>query len=351
MDLELHHTPVMTPATIRALNVQSGGRYIDATLGEGGHSKSILASANPGGQILGLDADPEAVAVATERLAAEGDSFLAINVNFRDIRATALRYKFVPVHGVLFDLGVSSLQLDREARGFSFRRSDPLDMRFSLDQKISAADIVNNYAESDLADLIFHLGEDRAARKIARAIVLNRPIGTSLELGEVIEKASPRRGKRINPATRTFQAIRIAVNDELSAMAAYTLADYEYREFVDDGGVDYAGNAIPGLPEERLFAEVAWRDSDVGYATLDMRYAGSFYADNANTAKIDNAWIFNGRVGKKIEAGDDDLTIYFGIDNLFDEVYFDNIRINAFGGRYYEPAPDRTFYTGLAYEL
>ena len=145
--------------------------------------------------------------------------------------------------------------------------------------------------------------------------------------------------------------LEYAVNDELSAMAAYTLADYEYREFVDDGGVDYAGNAIPGLPEERLFAEVAWRDSDVGYATLDMRYAGSFYADNANTAKIDNAWIFNGRVGKTIDAGDDNLTVYFGIDNMFDEVYFDNIRINAFGGRYYEPAPDRTFYTGLAYEL
>jgi iron complex outermembrane receptor protein len=145
--------------------------------------------------------------------------------------------------------------------------------------------------------------------------------------------------------------LEYAVNDELSAMAAYTLADYEYREFVNDGGVDYAGKAIPGLPEERLFAEVAWRDSDVGYATLDMRYAGSFYADNANTAKIDNAWIFNGRVGKTIDAGDDNLTVYFGIDNMFDEVYFDNIRINAFGGRYYEPAPDRTFYTGLAYEL
>ncbi|MES1946479.1 TonB-dependent receptor [Salinisphaera sp. C84B14] len=145
--------------------------------------------------------------------------------------------------------------------------------------------------------------------------------------------------------------LEYAFNDELSAMAAYTLADYEYRDFVDDSGNDYAGNALPGLPEERLFAELAWRDADVGYATLDMRYAGSFYADNANTAKIDHAWIFNGRIGKTIEAGDDKLTVYFGIDNLFDEVYFDNIRINAFGGRYYEPAPDRTFYTGLAYEL
>ncbi|MCZ6539448.1 MAG: 16S rRNA (cytosine(1402)-N(4))-methyltransferase RsmH [Chloroflexi bacterium] len=218
MGIELHHTPVMTPEVLQALSVQPGGRYIDATLGEGGHSKSILSAAEPGGQVLGLDADPEAVSVATERLADAGEKFLALNVNFRDIRATALRYEFVPVHGVLFDLGVSSLQLDRETRGFSFRRADPLDMRFSFDQQLTASDIVNEYAESELADLIFHLGEDRAARRIARVIVRNRPISTSLELAELIEKASPRRGRRTNPATRTFQAIRIAVNDELSAL-------------------------------------------------------------------------------------------------------------------------------------
>ena len=218
MGLELHHTPVMTPEIMQALNVQAGGRYIDATLGEGGHSKEILKGANPGGQVLGLDADAEAITVATERLAEHGDAFLAINSNFRDIRATALRYEFVPVHGVLFDLGVSSLQLDRESRGFSFRRADPLDMRFSFDQQVTAADIVNGYAESELADLIFHLGEDRAARRIARAIVRNRPVNTSLELAEVIENVNPRRGRRTNPATRTFQAIRIAVNDELSAL-------------------------------------------------------------------------------------------------------------------------------------
>lgn len=218
MGLELHHTPVMTPEIMQALNIQPGGRYIDATLGEGGHSKSILAATEPGGQLLGLDADPEAVSVATERLGDRGEQFLALNVNFRDIRATALRYEFVPVHGVLFDLGVSSLQLDRETRGFSFRRADPLDMRFSFEQQVTAADIVNGYAESELADLIFHLGEDRAARRIARAIVRNRPINTSSELAEVIEKVNPRRGRRTNPATRTFQAIRIAVNDELSAL-------------------------------------------------------------------------------------------------------------------------------------
>ena len=218
MGLELHHEPVMMPEIMQALNVQPGGRYIDGTLGEGGHSKEILRAADPGGQGLGLDADAEAITVATERLAEHGESFRAVNVNFRDVRATALQYEFVPVHGVLFDLGVSSLQLDRESRGFSFRRADPLDMRFSFDQQITAADIVNHYAESELADIIFHLGEDRAARRIARAIVRSRPILTSLELAEVIEKVNPRRGKRTHPATQTFQAIRIAVNDELSAL-------------------------------------------------------------------------------------------------------------------------------------
>jgi|TARA_B110000438_G_scaffold199305_1_gene190841 16S rRNA (cytosine1402-N4)-methyltransferase len=218
MGLELHHEPVMMPEIMQALNVQPGGRYIDGTLGEGGHSREILRAADPGGQVLGLDADAEAITVATERLAEYGDSFRAVNANFRDVRATALQHEFVPVHGVLFDLGVSSLQLDRESRGFSFRRADPLDMRFSFDQQITAADIVNRYGESELADIIFHLGEDRAARRIARAIVRSRPILTSIELAEVIEKVNPRRGKRTHPATQTFQAIRIAVNDELSAL-------------------------------------------------------------------------------------------------------------------------------------
>jgi 16S rRNA (cytosine1402-N4)-methyltransferase len=218
MGLELHHEPVMMPEIMKALNVQPGGRYIDGTLGEGGHSREILRAADPGGQVLGLDADAEAITVATERLADYSESFRAVNVNFRDVRATALEHEFVPVHGVLFDLGVSSLQLDRESRGFSFRRADPLDMRFSFDQQITAADIVNHYAESELADIIFHLGEDRAARRIAREIVRSRPIMTSIELAEIIEKANPRRGKRTHPATQTFQAIRIAVNDELSAL-------------------------------------------------------------------------------------------------------------------------------------
>jgi 16S rRNA (cytosine1402-N4)-methyltransferase len=218
MGLETRHVPVMVPECLETLNVQPGGRYIDATAGEGGHSQAIMRASEPGGQVLALDADQEAVAVASARLSSHNEGFLAVNANFRDIRITALRHDFVPVHGVLFDLGVSSLQLDREARGFSFRRSDPLDMRFSIEQRVTAADIVNRYAEDELADLIYRLGDERASRRIAAAIVRNRPVKTSLRLAEIVGSVIPRRGAKINPATRTFQAIRIAVNDELSAL-------------------------------------------------------------------------------------------------------------------------------------
>jgi 16S rRNA (cytosine1402-N4)-methyltransferase len=221
MGLELHHTPVMVPEVLEALAVQAGGRYIDATLGEGGHSQAILDASGPGGQVLGLDADHEAIAVARERLAGYDDAFRAVNTNFRDIRGAALEFDFVPVHGVLMDLGLSSLQLDVEARGFSFRRPDPLDMRFGLQQQTTASDIVNGYSQRELADLLYQLGEEPASRRIAAAIVRARPIRTSAELAAVIERTAgggPRR--RIHPATRSFQAIRIAVNDELGALNA-----------------------------------------------------------------------------------------------------------------------------------
>ncbi len=218
MGLELHHTPVMVPEVLEGLAVQPGGRYIDGTLGEGGHSEALLRASDPGGQVLGIDADHEAIAVSGTRLADYGDRFVSANSNFRRMRATALTFDFVPVHGILLDLGLSSLQLDSESRGFSFRRADPLDMRFSLEQRVTAAEIVNTYSQSEIADLIYQLGEDRASRRIAAAIVKARPFKTSSELAAVI--ASTRRGprQRIHPATRTFQALRIAVNDELGAL-------------------------------------------------------------------------------------------------------------------------------------
>lgn len=212
----------MLAETIDALNVKPGGRYIDATIGEGGHASAILEVSDPGGQLLGLDADREAVAVAASRLSDFGDAVRIENESFAEMRALAIRYDFLPVHGVLLDLGMSSLQLDREARGFSFRRPDPLDMRFSLERGPTAFDIVNSYSERDLSDLIYRLGEERASRRIANAIVQQRPVTTSLELATIVEgcKRAPsrtRNGVR-HPATKTFQALRIAVNDELRTL-------------------------------------------------------------------------------------------------------------------------------------
>ncbi|MBA30990.1 MAG: 16S rRNA (cytosine(1402)-N(4))-methyltransferase [Chloroflexi bacterium] len=209
----------MTKEIIEGLDITPGGRYIDATLGEGGHTSKILSESEPGGQVLGIDADHEAVSVAKKRVNYSSDKFLAINDNFKNIRPIAVRYNFLPVHGIIFDLGVSSLQLDAESRGFSFRRADPLDMRFSYNQNLSASQIINNYDENELANLIFYFGEEKKSRKIAKSIVRNRPIKSSLELANLICEIIPKRkNQKINPATKTFQAIRIAVNDELAAL-------------------------------------------------------------------------------------------------------------------------------------
>ncbi len=213
------HEPVMLSETVDALQVMPGGRYIDATVGEGGHARAILRAASPGGQLIGIDADPEAIVSATDRLTEFGPAVLLVNENFVEMQAIATRYGFAPVHGVLMDLGVSSLQLDREARGFSFRRSDPLDMRFSSNSSVDANHIVNTYSEKELGNLIYRYGDERASRRIASAIVRNRPIHDSMRLAEVISDAKPRGRSKIHSATKTFQALRIAVNDEMASLS------------------------------------------------------------------------------------------------------------------------------------
>lgn len=214
------HEPVMLSEVLDALQVIPGGRYIDATLGEGGHARAILRAALPGGQLIGIDADPEAVVSAEKRLEEFGSLVRIVNENFAEMQAIATRYEFAPVHGVLMDLGVSSLQLDRESRGFSFRRSDPLDMRFSNDGGLDANKIVNQYSERELGDIIYRYGDERASRRIASAIVENRPVKNALQLADIISSVK-RRGRRgIHSATQTFQALRIAVNDEMAALEA-----------------------------------------------------------------------------------------------------------------------------------
>lgn len=208
------HTPVMLSEVLRALDVQPGGRYIDCTLGGGGHAEAILRQSSPGGQLLGIDADPSAIEVARERLQSFKDSTLLVNDNFANLQSIAIKYDFFPVHGVLMDLGLSSLQLSERGRGFSFQYDAPLDMRFNPNDKFSAADILNTFPEAKIASILKTYGEETQANRIAHYIVETRPIESTRELAELIEKTVGRKGK-IHPATKTFQALRIAVNHEL----------------------------------------------------------------------------------------------------------------------------------------
>ncbi len=209
------HVPVMLEEAMEALAVQPGGRYVDCTVGGGGHALEILEHSSPGGQLLGIDADPEAIKAARKKLEAYKNSTLLVNDNFVNLQTTCIKYDFFPVHGILFDLGLSSMQLNGSGRGFSFQHDAPLDMRFNPGQGITAADIINASSEMELARLIRNYGEENRSRQIARLIVRERPITSTLHLARIVEKATGRRTTRIHPATKTFQALRIAVNLEL----------------------------------------------------------------------------------------------------------------------------------------
>ena len=211
------HVPALLNEIIAGLQPHRGGDFIDCTVGLGGHAAAILEKISPSGRFLGIDADPEAIKISQDKLRDYGEAVTLVNDNFVNLEAICKRYHFHPVDGILFDLGVSSLQLDTAERGFSFHLDAPPDMRFDPGQALTASDIVNNFSEQELAKLIGRYGEERHSLRIARQIVQNRPIATTVELARLVEQAlvaPPRRGK-IHPATRTFMALRIAVNSEL----------------------------------------------------------------------------------------------------------------------------------------
>lgn len=213
------HEPVLLTETLARLVTDKGGLYLDATLGLGGHSEAILKKISAQGKVLGLDADPEALAEAGHRLGAYSGSFHAVRTNFRSLGAVLEKEGFFPLTGALFDLGVSSLQLDKPSRGFSFRHEGPLDMRLGPDAGLTAEQIVNRWPAEQIAMLLTEFGEEPDAERIARAIVAARakkPLTTTTELAAVVESVVPRTGH--HPATRTFQALRIAVNRELESL-------------------------------------------------------------------------------------------------------------------------------------
>ena len=217
------HIPVLLDAVLDALRVadRAGGQYVDGTLGAGGHAAAIL-SAVPNARLLGLDRDPAALALARERLAPFGDRATIRHASYEQIGDAVAAWsggETAAVDGILLDLGISSMQVDDPARGFAFMHEGPLDMRFDPSSGgLTAADIVNTWQAEDIADVLFRYGEERHSRRIARAIVAARPLSTTRQLAEVIAAAQRGPRQKIHPATRSFQALRIAVNDELGAV-------------------------------------------------------------------------------------------------------------------------------------
>jgi len=212
------HVSVLYQEIIHALQPTSGGRYVDGTLGAGGHARGIMEASAPDGQLLGLDVDPQALAIARRILAPYENRIHLAQASYTSLSDQLAQLGWEEVDSILLDLGASSMQFDTPERGFSFLQDAPLDMRFGPHVAQTAADIVNSASERELADLIYEFGEERESRKIARAIVKARPVHTTRELVSAIESVSPRRGDRVHPATRTFQALRIAVNEELSSI-------------------------------------------------------------------------------------------------------------------------------------
>ena len=218
------HQPVLLEEVINALQPRTAGIYLDGTVGAGGHAAAILKASWPAGKLFGFDQDQAALAVAKQNLASFGDRVYLLHSNFDQFSLVAKQHQIPPVDGILLDLGVSSMQLDQPERGFSFQEDGPLDMRMDPGGAQTAADLVNRLAESELADLIYRYGEERYSRRIARAIVKARPIRRTGELAQLVSRTiGPAKGKggrkaKIHPATRTFQALRIAVNDELGAL-------------------------------------------------------------------------------------------------------------------------------------
>jgi 16S rRNA (cytosine1402-N4)-methyltransferase len=211
------HKPVLYQEIIHALQPKSPGCYIDGTVGAGGHARGVLEACAPAGRLLGLDLDPQALSLARETLAPYGKRVELAQASYDSLPEAMHNIGWELVDGILLDLGVSSMQLDTPERGFSIQYEAPLDMRFDPGFGLTAAQFINSMPETDLAEILFKYGEEPRAKSIAKMIVQARPIETTTQLAEIAKQAYPGHS-RVHPATRTFQALRIAVNDELAAL-------------------------------------------------------------------------------------------------------------------------------------
>src|SRR5438874_3078798 len=216
------HTPVLAEQVIQFLNPRPGGFFIDATVGAGGHSRVILELTAPDRKLLAIDQDESALTQAGQELAVFGPRVVFVHANFREVAQVAAAHGFLGCDGVLADIGISSMMVDDPSRGFSFMREGPLDMRMDRTQGLTAAEVVNHFAEKEIADILYNYAEERRSRAIARSIVRSRPLRLTTDLVRAVERVmgGPRHGQ-IHPATRTFQALRIYVNDELKSLETF----------------------------------------------------------------------------------------------------------------------------------
>ena len=216
------HTPVLAEQVIQFLNPRPGGFFIDATVGAGGHSRVILELTAPDGKLLAIDQDESALTQAGRQLVVFGPRVVFVHANFREVAQVAAAHGFSGCDGVLADIGISSMMVDDPSRGFSFMREGPLDMRMDRTRRLTAAEVLNTFSEKDIAGILFHYGEERRSRAIARSIVRARPLQSTADLARAIDRVTgPSRYGRIHPATRTFQALRIFVNDELKNLEIF----------------------------------------------------------------------------------------------------------------------------------
>ena len=250
------HRPVLLEETLKLLAPERGGLFVDCTVGLGGHSEAILKS-SPDSRVIGMDLDPAALAYSRQRLAPFGDRFRAFQANFRAINAVLQQADERDPNGVLADLGVSSMQFDSPERGFSFRFDAPLDMRMDPGTGATAADLLQQLPESEIARIIFEFGEERHSRRIARRIVERReqgkPITTTTELADLVRHAAGgHKRQQIHPATRTFQALRIAVNNELEGLGEFVESAVDL--LIPDGR--FAGISFHSLEDRILKREL-----------------------------------------------------------------------------------------------
>ena len=218
LDKAFSHEPALLQETVRLLAVRSGGVYIDATVGEGGHASAVLQAAMPGGRLLGIDKDPEVIERAAHRLRPYDGAYRLVQGSYAQVHDIAYALGYEDADGILLDLGFSSFHIEQSMRGFSFSKDGPLDMRFDPSGELTAAHIVNEFPQGELADILHRFGEERRARSIARAIVKSRPVEGTLHLAQIVSRGVRALPGQIHPATRTFQALRVAVNAELDAL-------------------------------------------------------------------------------------------------------------------------------------